>query len=198
MTFKRTIIAALATGALALGAAPSLAQDDAGAASMQEAIDALNAAFPGTLIHNPLATTWEPGGNDIRTKMVDAPELMTGRAMNVKVKKRQKKAWDTNYRADIGGEVKKGDRIQVFYFARTAKAARGMDTADVSLFLGRSEEPYDYIIADEFKPSDTWELKSMTGTANADFPEGTVKLEYQLGRSAQTVEFGPAYVTKLN
>ena len=193
MSMKNAIAA---LGALAvLAAAPALAQD---AASEEAALQALEDALPGTLVHNPLTMEWEPGGNDLRTKVVDAPDLMTGRAMSARLKKRQGKPWDSYYRANVEGEIKKGDKIQVIYFVRTAKAPKGSDAGDVSLFLGRNIEPYDYIIAEEFAPSDTWEVKSMTGTANADFPAGTVKLEYQLGRAAQTVEFGPAYVSKID
>ena len=195
MTFKHAATSAIAALGLALTASNALSQD---AASEDAALQALEDALPGTLLHNPLNNAWEPGGRDIKTKLVDAEALMTGRAMSVKIKNRQDKPWDTYMRAEIDGEVKKGDTVQVIYYARTAKPARGMDTGDVSLFLGRNEDPYDYIIAEEFKPSTEWELKSMTGTANADFPAGTVKLEYQLGRAAQTVEFGPVYVSRLD
>ena len=182
-----------AAAALAL-TNPAAAQD----ATMDDAIAALNEAFPGTLIHNPMMTKFEVAGSDMRAKTVDAPGTMTGKAASVRLKKRKPKPWDAPYRATIDGEVKKGDRIQVYYYARTAKPARGMDTGDVSMFLGRNVEPYDYIIAEEFKPGTEWQLKSLTGTANADFPAGSVKLEYQMGRHAQTVEFGPVYVTKLD
>ena len=193
MSIRAFIIALASVGALS--ALPATAQD---AASEDAALKALDDALPGTLLHNPLVMSWEPGGNNLTTKVVDAPDLITGRAMSARLKKKQPKPWDSYFRAEVEGEIKKGDTVQVIYFARTAKAPKGSDAADVSLFLGRNVEPYDYIIAEEFSPSDTWELKSMTGTAKADFPAESVKIEYQLGRAAQTVEFGPAYVSKLD
>ena len=39
---------------------------------------------------------------------------------------------------------------------------------------------------------------SATGTAKSNFKADSIKAEFQLGRAAQTVEFGPIYVTNLS
>jgi hypothetical protein len=191
MTVKKFIATGAALVAVLSMATPAAAQD------ADEVLKALDAALPGSLIHNPLDLSWEAGGDDLKTKVVDAAALTSGQAVSAKVKKRQDKPWDSHVKVEIEGEVKKGDKVQVFYWARTQKSAAGKDTAHISLFLGRNEEPYDYIIAEEIFPEEEWKLASVTGIAKTDFKAGKLKAEYQLGRSKQTVEFGPIYVSTL-
>lgn len=193
-TFKgwKAMLAAGLVGALAFGAPQASAQDGEAAV-----LQALEDAIPGTLLHNPLEVMWTPSGNDIRSKVVDAAALTTGQAVQVRNKKRQQNPWDANVSIQIPQAIAKGDEVQVLYWVRTAKAPKGADAAKVTLFLGRNAEPYDNILSHDFNPGSDWEMKQVTGTANADFPAGKVKLEYQIGKSIQTVEFGPVYVSKL-
>lgn len=164
---------------------------------MEAALQALEDALPGDLIHNPLDLQWEPGGNDVKTKIVDADALNSGQAVSVRVRKRQPRPWDSYIRVDLEDAVQKGETIQVYYYARTAKAAKGSDTAKLVLFLGRNEEPYDNILSEEILPSTEWQLASVTGVANADYSSGELKVEFQLGKASQTIEFGPVYVSTL-
>lgn len=193
-TISRTTRIGLASAALALTslAAPAaMAQDDA-------ALAALDAAIPGTLLHNPYEANWDAGGNDIKSKIVDAAGLTSGQAISTRIKKRQDKPWESYLRLEVPQAINKGDTIQVIYYARTDKPPKGSEAARVSMYLGRNVEPYDNVFANDFEPGTTWEMKSFTGTATSDFPEGSVKLEYQLGKAKQTVEFGPVYVSRLD
>jgi hypothetical protein len=197
MTFRhlsRTVRAAAVMSAMTMftaTATPALAQDDA-------ALSALDAAIPGTLLHNPYEANWDAGGNDIRSKVIDAEGLASGQAISTRIKKRQDKPWDSYLRFDVPQAINKGDKIQVIYWARTAKAPKGSERAKVSMYLGRNVDPYDNVFAKDFEPNTEWEMKSFTGTATSNFPAGSVKLEYQLGKAKQTVEFGPVYVSRLN
>lgn len=161
------------------------------------ALKALDDALPGQLLHNPFDLEWDAKGNDMRTKVVTAEALTSGQAISAKLKKKQTKAWDSNVSVQIQDAVNKGDEIQIYFYARTAKPAAGKDTASIALFLGRNEEPYDYIVLEDIYPSSEWELQNLTGVANADYPAGTIKVEFQLGKAAQTVEFGSVYVSTL-
>lgn len=189
----KSILTGFAVMSSLLVALPASAQDTAADAALK----ALDDALPGDLIHNPLNIEWAKGGNDLRTKVVDTAALPSGQAINAKLKKRQNKPWDSYVSAQITGGVNKGEEIQVYYWARTAKARKGAETADIAIFVGRNEEPYDYIISEDLEPSTEWALKSVKGVASANYPEGTLKVEYQLGRAAQTVELGPVYVSRL-
>ena len=93
---------------------------------------------------------------------------------------------------------RKGDSIQAYFWIRTEKPAAGADTAKVVFFLGRNEEPYDNIISEEIFPDSEWKLMNLKGLASANYRDGTLKVEYQLGKAAQRVQVGPVYVSKLD
>lgn len=187
---KTAFMSLLAASAIMI-TTPAQAQD------AEAALQALNDALPGELLHNPFDLEWDAKGNDLRTKVVDADALSSGKAISARLKKKQPKVWDSNLSVQIAEAVNEGEEVQIFFYARTKKPAAGRDTANISLFMGRNEEPYDYIVSKDVFPSSEWELMNFTGVANADYPAGTLKVEYQLGKAAQTVEFGPVYVSTL-
>lgn len=180
-----------------LAASAMMVTTTAHAQDVDAALQALDDALPGELLHNPYDMEWGTRGNDLRTKIVDADALSTGQAVSARLKKKQPKAWDSVLTVQIPEAVSKGEEIQIFFYARTKKAAAGRDTANISLFVGRNEEPYDYIISQQVFPESEWKLMDLTGVADTNYPAGTLKVEYQLGIAAQTVEFGPVYVSTL-
>jgi hypothetical protein len=189
MMNMRSTVMSLLVGTMMFASLPANAQDTA--------LQALDDALPGELLHNPFDLKWETKGNDIRAKMVDAEALTSGNAISVRIRKKQQRPWDSSLSAEIPGPVSKGEEIQVYFHARTKKPAAGKDTANVIMFVGRNEEPYDYILSEDILPGTEWELMNITGVANADYPADSLKVEYQLGRAAQTVEFGHVYVSSL-
>jgi len=191
MMNMRSTLMSLLVGTAMLSSLPANAQD------ADAALQALDAALPGELLHNPFDLEWEAKGNDIRTKVVDAEALTSGKAISARIKKKQQRAWDSSLGIEIAEPVAKGEEIQIFFWARTKKPAAGKDTANVGMFVGRNEEPYDYILSEDILPETEWKLMNVTGVADADYPAGSLKVEYQLGRAAQTVEFGPVYVSTL-
>ena len=178
-------------GLLAFGPVPSSAQD---ADAVRQAIEN---ALPGKLIHDPVNYKWNSNGSDMKTKVIDAAELTSGQALQVRVKKKKKNAWDNVISLEMDDGVKSGEQIEIHYWARTKKAASGSDAADISLFVGRNKEPYDSIIVEQISPSKEWKMKTIRARANTDFNSGELKAEFQLARAAQTVEFGPIYISNL-
>jgi len=154
------------------------------------------AVSPGTYLHNTVAIKWESKGQNVVMKVVDA-DIPSGQAISSRTKKRKSKPWDVALWVKMDGAVKKGDQVQMRFWARTAKPPKGKDKAEFVVFVGRDEEPYDYIISEEFSPDTEWKSYTLTGTANADYNSGKLKAEYQLGKQKQTVEFGGIYVSNL-
>ena len=167
-------------------------------AELQQALKALEDALPGKLMHNPYDLQWDSRGPNQKIKVINTNGTPTGKALSAKISKKSKKPWDIIVSTEIEEGVKSGESIKVYFWARTKKARKGMDTADVVLFVGRNSEPYDYIISKDIKPGLEWQLMSATGTAKSNFKADSIKAEFQLGRAAQTVEFGPIYVTNLS
>jgi len=53
------------------------------------------------------------------------------------------------------------------------------------------------VISETVAPSEEWEMLTLKRTAEKDIPAGQLKVEYQIGQHAQTIEFGPVYVSNL-
>lgn len=194
MTFRQSIIWALIMGAAISFSSVAFSQD----VEMQEALKALDDALPGTLMHNPYDLQWGSRGPNQKIKVIEAKGTPTGKALSAKIAKKAHKPWDIVVTTEIEDGLKSGEIVKAYFWARTKKARKGMDTADVVLFVGRNDEPYDYIISEDIKPGAEWQLMSATGTAKSDFEADSIKAEFQLGRAAQTVEFGPIYITNLS
>lgn len=195
LTLRGLISASIFAGLTYL---PNVAFAQHAEADMAAALQALDDALPGRLIHNPLIIDWDAGGEDMQTRVVDAEALMSGNAIRVRMKKAQRNPWGARLFFNIPEAVNSGDKVQVYYWVRTHKAAKDMDSAEIDMFLGRNSEPYDFIFIEQLYPGEEWELANVTGTASEDYPAGSLKLEYQLGRHAQSVEFGPVYVSVLD
>lgn len=181
----------LVLGLCAFTATPSSAQD---ADAVRLAIEN---ALPGTLLHDPLNYDWVSRGGDMKSKVVDAAELTSGQAMQVRIKKKKPKAWDSVITLEMEDGVKSGDKIEIHFWARTKKAAAGKETADITLFVGRNQEPYDYIVSEQVLPSSEWKMQTIRGVAKSDYNSGRLKAEFQLARASQTIEFGPIYISNL-
>ncbi|NNC37250.1 MAG: hypothetical protein EX271_11790 [Acidimicrobiales bacterium] len=188
--WKKTVVAV--STALLLSGVSTMAS----ASDMDAARQAIEDALPGTLIHNPLDIEWESRGNDKKVKVVDAA-TPTGQALSARVKKRKQKPWDVVVWFDLEDSVQSGEEVEMHFWARTAKAAKGEETAKFTVFVGEDEEPYDYIISEEFTPGKDWKLHTLKGVAKKDFPGDELKVEYQIGQHVQTIEFGPVYVSNL-
>ena len=191
MKFGQNTITAAVFGTIISLSFPAFAQD------MEQALKTLDDALPGKLIHNPYEIQWDTKGPNKKIKIVDAPELPMGKALRAKIKRKTDKPWDIVVYTDIEGAVKSGEKIEAHFYARTKTPRSGQDTATITLFIGRNEEPFDNIISEDIKPSKDWKLHTVRGIAKRDYDKGTIKAEYQLGQGTQTVEFGSIYISSL-
>ncbi len=148
------------------------------------------------LLHNPNAIEWEHRGNDKKMSVVEA-DNPSGQAISARIKKRKDNPWDTALWFDLRDGVNKGEKVSISFWARTAKAPKSQDNAEIVVFVGRNEEPYDYVISENILLEDDWKLYTLEGVADAKFHEGRMKAEYQLAKHKQTVEFGPVFVNNM-
>lgn len=148
------------------------------------------------LLHNPNAIKWEHRGNDKKMSVVEA-DNPSGQAISARIKKRKDNPWDTALWFELDDGVEKGDKVSISFWARTAKAPKSQDNAEIVVFVGRNEEPYDYVISEDLLLESEWKLYTLEGIADADFADGRMKAEYQLARHKQTIEFGPVFVNNM-
>jgi len=173
---KKTIFALGAAVALSLGVSmPSTASN-------------------GSLMHNPAAVDWEMRGSDKKITVVEA-DTPSGQAISARIKKRKTNAWDTALWFNLDKGIERGDKIVTTFWARTEKAAKGQDTAEMVVYVGRNEEPYDNVISEDFMPGSEWKLHTLEAVSKSRMPAGEVKIEFQLAKHKQIIEIGPVYVT---
>lgn len=123
MAFRISTITAITFGAIIALSTPTFAQDT------EQALKALEDALPRTLIHNPYELEWVSRGPNKKIKVIDAPEMSTGKALSAKIKKKSNKPWDVTVFTEIAGAVEAGEKIEAHFYARTAKPRAGQDNS---------------------------------------------------------------------
>ena len=187
-----SILAPILIGSAALTASPVAAQESgmvAGAAAEQSQASS-------KLMHSPSLIKWEMRGSDNKISVVEA-DAPGGQALNARIKKRKKRPWEIALWFDLDDSAAIGDQIELKFWARTDKAAKGMETAEIIAFVGRNEEPYDNIISEEIAPDNDWQEYTISGLSASDFSAGKLKAEFQLAKHKQIVEIGPVFVSKI-
>lgn len=192
---KRTFFSLLVASSLTFAAVPNVHANDA---AIQQALQALDAQLPGTLINNPYDIKWKTEGSDKKEAVVEAPGIPGGWAYQVRVKKKKRKSWETATQLPMTTSIVKGDVIKIAFWARSAKPPKGKDVGKITVALQRNVEPYDQIINEPVAPTQEWKLYEFTGTANRDFAADKTNLNFNLAHAKQTVEFGQYYITRLN
>ena len=164
---------------------------------VDEALAALEAQLPGTLMNNPFVIKWKTDGKDKSTKIVSAEGVPGGQAYQVRVKKKQQNPWDVQVALPISGGVEAGETVAISFWARTEKPVKGLETADFDVVVQRNGAPYDGPISKRINPTTEWALYSANGVAEKGIKAGKVQVGFHMGRAAQTVEFGQFYVMNL-
>lgn len=195
MMIKRVFFSFTAASFLVLTTA-SLAQasDDA---AMEQALAALDAQLPGTLINNPYDIQWATEGAHKKEKIVKSEGAPGGMAYSVTVKKSKRNPWDTATRIPMTTSIEKGDVILVSFWARAAKPPEGRDAGDISVALQRNVEPYDSILEERIALGTEWKLYNVAGKAKRTYNADKTNLNFNLARAKQTIEFGRFYIMSL-
>lgn len=149
--------------------------------------------LPGSLLHNPMRITWEPEGNNKRVQIVDSDGVPGAQAISFQVKRKSKNPWDINMRAPYEKNVSKGETVEIYFWARASSIPRGKDTGKVTIALGRNQEPYDTVIAQEILPTEIWKMYRVSGVAGEDFPVDQSDMGFNFGHMKQTIELGPFF-----
>ena len=191
---KRTL-AALSAAAF-LAAAPAHAADEVDPA-LTEALQAIEAAMPGTLINNPFAIEFNVEGGDARGKVFSDDAAPGGAGYRIQVKKKKKNPWDTATRIPMTADIAEGESVLVSFWARGAKPPKGADTATITVALQRNVEPYDSVMNEDIELGPEWKLYTIGGTAARSFPADKGSLNFNLAHAKQTVELGTFYIMSL-
>jgi hypothetical protein len=105
------------------------------------------------------------------------------------------KAWDIGGYVQITKPVKKGDVLLLAFWARAYKVPVGGDFIEVSGRIHESAPPQTSVAPEtQFVIGKQWKLFYASGTADKDYPVGTLSCDMLLGTGDQAVDLVPAYV----
>lgn len=162
-----------------------------------EALAALEAELPGTLMNNPIAVGWQTFGEAASTKVIRVSEIPGTWAYEVKVKQGQRNPWDVSVVAPLTAGVAKGDAVLVAFWARSAKPASETGNGSAQVRVQQISDPYAGVAEATVTFGDGWQLHYVKGLAPADFDTGKINIAFNVGLYKQTVQFGQVYVMNL-
>jgi len=191
--FKRSLFILSTVACLSIGVATQASAQD----EFAEALAALDAQLPGTLINNPYNIQWKTEGSDRSEKIVESEGAPGGMAYQVRIKKRKPNPWDTAIRIPMTVDIEKDEVIMVSFWARAAKPPKGKETGDIMVALQRNVDPYDSILEERIDLGTEWKLYSAAGTASRKYSADKTQLNFNLARAKQTIEFGQFYLMNL-
>lgn len=192
----RSLMAGLVM-ALALGLLPPALAAPAKELSEAEALAALEAELPGTLMNNPIAVGWKKFGDGATTKVIRVPEIPGGWAYEVKVKQGHRNPWDISVIAPLETGVSKGDAVLVAFWAKSAKASEDIGKGSAQVRAQQVSDPYTAIAESTVTIEDRWQLHYVKGLAPSDFSGSEINLAFNVGLYKQTVQLGQVYVMNL-
>lgn len=177
--------------------APAAVSQGAMTAEEAQALAALEAELPGTLMNNPMAPGWATHGATAATKVVKAPEVPGGLAYEVRVKQANRNPWDVSVTAALTSGVSSGDAVLIAFWARATKPAEETGGAEMQVRAQQTAAPYTGIAEAQVTVQPKWQLHYVKGIAPASYDTGKISLAFNTGKHKQTVQFGQVYVMNL-
>lgn len=192
----RKIAINIVLAALVLSAGMASAEDKAAGAEA-EALAALEAELPGTLMNNPFDTAWRTQGEGATAKVVRVAEIPGEYAYEVRVKQPGRNAWDVSVTAPLTDSVEKGDAVLVAFWARASKPSEDTGTGEAQARVQQIAAPYAGIAEAMVILQPRWQLHYVKGIAPADFEASQMSIAFNIASRKQTVQFGQFYVMNL-
>jgi hypothetical protein len=140
----------------------------------------------------------EPQVNGAKATLRDDAKVQGGKALRIQVKGKGTNAWDAAIESPIKKPIKAGDEIVLAFSARLEKSDSGAATAAFP-FAGvqLATAPYSSIAQNGFELGPDWKMVEIRGSADRDYPAGSLKVSIHLATAKQTLEFGPVIVIDL-
>lgn len=164
----RSLLASL-VAILALGPAPLAYAVPEVELTEAEALAALEAELPGTLMNNPIAVGWTTHGEGASTKVLRVQEIPGGWAYEVRVKQNHRNPWDISVIAPLATGVKKGDAVLVAFWAKASKVTEETGKGGAQVRVQQMADPYAGIAESTVSIEDRWQLHYVKGLAPADY-----------------------------
>lgn len=144
---------------------------------------------------NKISDGWYTWGN-VKTAVVKDRSAPGGRFQRVVIPVKPAQPWDDGVGAIVTKPLKKGDVIVYAFWARAETLPGGNDFAQVWTRVFEQAPPQASITPEtSFLIGRQWKLFHSTGSADKDYPAGKVSAGMVIGGDAQTLDFGPLYIS---
>ena len=166
-------------------------------AEEQAYLTALEAELPGSLMNNPLDPGFTTFGDDVRTRVVEVPELPGGYAYQAKVRRAKPRPWDISISTNVTGDVSVGDSVAVAFWARAKDPDRDTGVGHIQVRLQQSASPYAGVVEQMLEIGSDWQLYEIKGVSAHSFSGNQMSLVFNIGDHKQTVEIGQYFILNL-
>lgn len=140
------------------------------------------------------AVTWKFWGKAQVSEQTGSG-LQGGRIVHVNISPMPAQPWDIGAEFPVTQVVNKGDVVLLAFWARAARAPQGSDFIGISGRIFEIAPPHEGVTSETlFLLGKDWKLYFASGTAQKDFPAGTLNVGVQLGTGDQAFELGPAFI----
>lgn len=163
----------------------------------QAYLAALEAELPGTLMNNPLDPGFNTFGEDVRTRVVEVPELPGGFAYQAKVRRAKPRPWDISIATNVTGDVRQGDSVAVAFWARAKDPDRDTGAGHIQVRLQQNASPYAGVVEQVVDIGPDWQLYEIKGVSAHSFSGSQMSLAFNIGDYKQTIEIGQYFVLNL-
>ena len=166
----------------------SLAAVPTGPAFAQRRDDAASA------LNSPDVLRWAATARPRRS--IDGPKVPGGKALRIQAEK-DTNTWNAAVNTRSSWPVKAGDPLVLAFWARLASGGNGATSVTlpwVTVSLGSA--PWTPVFGGPVTIGHDWKIIEVRGTADKDYPPGTLSAGIQVATGKQTIDFGPLYVAK--
>src|SRR5437763_2476758 len=130
------------------------------------------------------------------TSVIDDPKVPGGKALRIQAEKGTN-AWDAAVNSQVKLAVKAGDPLVLAFWARLVSGENGASSVTLpwaSVSLGSA--PWTPVFGGPVTVGQDWKVIAVRGTADKDYPAGTLSAGIQVATGKQTHDFGPLYVAR--
>jgi hypothetical protein len=128
--------------------------------------------------------------------VVDDPKVPGGKALRIQAEKGTN-SWDAAVNSQVKLPVKAGDALVLAFWARMVSGENGASSVTLpwaSVSLGSA--PWTPVFGGPVTLGQQWKVIEVRGTADKDYPAGTLSAGIQVATGKQTIDFGPIYVAR--
>jgi len=146
------------------------------------------------IINDPSA----PVVNGAQAALHDDPQVQGSKALRIRIPKKGENPWDSAIESVIAKPVKAGDQIALVFSARLERGANGATTATIPYAAVQlASEPFTTVLQQSAEIGPQWKDVEIRGTADRDYPPGSLKVAIHLATGKQTVDLGPVIACDL-